>query len=141
VVRHSESLLTRKSQNQTKTMCKSTNFCSKTLAIVSIATLMPLASRCIGSNIERAVVTAYPISSVASVYPKPPYPIIARSLHIAGDVRLRIEIDHGNILRVVTASGSPMLASVSSRWIRNRWTFLKSANGNYFLPITFTPSA
>jgi outer membrane biosynthesis protein TonB len=141
VVRHGELLLTRKSQNQTKTMCKSTNFCSKTLAIAAIATLTPLAFKCMGANLEPIVVTVHPISSVARVYPRPPYPEIARSFRIVGDVRLRIEIDHGNVERVVTESGSPMLGSFSSRWVRNHWTFFSSISGKYILPITFTPSA
>jgi len=57
-------------------------------------------------------------------------------MHIAGDVRVRITVENGNIVNV-EASGPPMLASAAKRWVQENWKFSPSATGTFSLPVSF----
>jgi outer membrane biosynthesis protein TonB len=68
--------------------------------------------------------------------PSPPYPTVALQMHIAGDVKVRITVENGNIVDV-EASGPPVLASAASRWVKANWKFVPAAHGTYTLPVSF----
>jgi TonB family protein len=68
--------------------------------------------------------------------PRPPYPQTALQMHIAGDVRVRITVENGNIVNV-EASGPPVLASGASRWVKENWKFNPGTNGTFTLPVSF----
>jgi hypothetical protein len=57
-------------------------------------------------------------------------------MHIAGDVKVRITVENGNIVSV-EALGPPILASAASRWVKENWKFSPSANGTFTLPVSF----
>jgi hypothetical protein len=57
-------------------------------------------------------------------------------MHIAGDVKVLITVESGNIVNV-EASGPPILASAAARWVKANWKFVPSANGRFTLPVSF----
>jgi outer membrane biosynthesis protein TonB len=69
--------------------------------------------------------------------PSPPYPPQALQMHIAGDVRVTIEVQGGNIVSASPSSGPPMLSSAAARWVRSNWKFAPDQTGTFTLPVTF----
>jgi outer membrane biosynthesis protein TonB len=107
------------------------------VAISAIATLcsIPVISKAGEQN--PLVVTGVPPETVAISYPKPTYPTDCLRMRIQGNVEVSIWVQNGKIVKVKAASENPMLAGVSSRWIRRNWQFKPSATGLYILPIIF----
>jgi outer membrane biosynthesis protein TonB len=77
-----------------------------------------------------------PRSNLLLRSPSPPYPSTALQMHIAGDVKVRITVQNGNIVDV-DASGPPMLASAASRWVKANWKFNPTISGTFTLPVSF----
>jgi hypothetical protein len=97
-------------------------------AIISVAS---------ATETKPIVVVGIALNSVATVHPAPEYPRTARALGIFGDIGLQLRVKQGRIISVGRVSGSPLLASWSSRWVRNNWQFLSTVTGEYFLPISY----
>ena len=111
------------------------------VAIATIATLLSAADRSSAAELNRLVVTGIALDRVASRHTSPRYPQDARSLRIQGDVRIRIQVKNGKMVKVTAESIVPVLADYTSRWVRWHWQFRPSVSGVYFLPISYKLTA
>lgn len=65
--------------------------------------------------------------------PRPPYPTLARRMHIEGVVLLRVNVraDGGvGAVEVASSSGSPLLDESALRTVRDRWRFEPARRGS-----------
>ena len=111
------------------------------VAIATIATLLSTAYRSSAAELNRLVVTGIALDRVASRHTSPRYPQDARSLRIQGDVRIRIQVENGKMVKVTAESSSPLLSAYASSWVRSNWQFRPSVSGVYFLPIAYKLTA
>jgi Gram-negative bacterial TonB protein C-terminal len=132
---------------KSKKICKEKKFMSKPglvrslVAIATIATLLSAAYRSSAAELNHLVVTVIALDRVASRHAAPGYPQDARSRRIQGDVRVRIQVEKGEMLNVTAESTVPVLAAYSSRWLRWHWQFRPSVSGVYLLPISYKLTA
>jgi hypothetical protein len=111
------------------------------VAITTIAWLFSVAYRSSAAELNRLVVTSVPLDLVAVRHPALGYPQDARLRSIQGEVRVRIQVEHGKMVNVTAKSTVPILADYSSHWVRWHWQFRPSVSGVYFLPIYYKLTA
>lgn len=58
-------------------------------------------------------------------------------MRIQGNVKVRIWVQNGRMVKVKAVSQNPMLAGESSRWIHKNWRFKPTTTGVYILPIIY----
>jgi outer membrane biosynthesis protein TonB len=116
-------------------MSKPPSLVRNLLAVATIATLwsMPVKSQA-G---DQLVVVGSIDDMVAIAHPAPNYPYDAQRMRIEGQVEVRIQVEHGRMVKVVAVSNSPYLAGVSERWVRRNWKFRPTISGDYTLPIVY----
>jgi outer membrane biosynthesis protein TonB len=107
------------------------------LAIATIATLCSAPRQSQAREQNELVVVGNIEDMVAILHPAPEYPYDCQRMRIEGDVRVRIQVEHGRMVKVTAKSRSPMLAGVSERWVRRNWQFRPSTSGVYILPIVY----
>ena len=111
------------------------------LAVATIATLWSLPARSQAAELHPMVVVGIPANEVALNYPIPEYPRTALSLHISGDVMVRVRVENGQILDATASSTSSVLAEASKHWILGQWKFKPTVNGVVTIPISYKESA
>jgi periplasmic protein TonB len=68
---------------------------------------------------KRTIVSRTILNSVAIYLPKPPYPAIAKQIHLSGSVSIQVLIDEtGKVVSARTVSGSAMLAPAAEQAAR-----------------------
>ena len=116
---------------------KSSNLIRTILATATVVTLVSTTVRSTAAELRPLVVIGVPLDSVAIQHPVPTYPRRSRVLAIEGDIRLLVQVERGEIVKVTMRSGAPLLADFSSHWVRRLWKFKPSVSGQYFLPISY----
>ena len=107
------------------------------LAITAIAILCSIPVKSLAGEENPLVVVGISSDTVALVYPTPVYPVDCQRMHIQGNVEVRILVQNGKMVKVTATAKSPILAGVSSRWIRRNWQFKPTVSGLYVLPIVY----
>jgi len=107
------------------------------VAIGAIATLCstPVLSKA-GEQNPLVVVGVSP-EAVAISCLTPIYPPECVRMRIQGNVEVSIWVQNGKMVKVKAAAANPMLAGMSSRWVRRNWQFKPSTTGLYILPIIY----
>jgi hypothetical protein len=111
------------------------------LVVVTIATLCSTSPKAQAGEQNAMVVVGMPHDMVAISYPSPEYPADCQRMRIQGDVQVYIHVERGRMLQVTATSSSPLLAGISSRWVRRNWQFKPTVSGVYVLPIIYQLSA
>jgi TonB family protein len=119
------------------------NQINRTLKVfVTVATLWSLPALLQAAELRPMVVVGIPANSVALRHPTPEYPRNALSMHISGDVMVRVQVQHGVIVETTVVSHSaPLLADSATHWLANEWKFKPSVNGVFTIPISYKESA
>jgi TonB family protein len=108
------------------------------LAIVTIATLWSMPAMLQAAELHPMVVVGIPANNVALRHPTPAYPRNALSLHIGGDVLVRVQVENGVIVETTVVShSSPLLADSATHWLANEWKFKPSVSGVFTIPISY----
>jgi hypothetical protein len=131
----------RKKIRQAKKFMSKSGLVRSFVAIATIATLLSAAYRSPAAELNRLVVTGIALDRVATRFAAPGYPQDARSRSIQGDVRVRIQVENGKMVKVTAESTVPVLADYTSRWVRWHWQFRPSVSGAYYLPISYKLTA
>ena len=112
------------------------------LAIATIATLWSMPAMLQAAELHPMVVVGIPANNVALRHPTPEYPRNALSLHIGGDVLVRVQVENGVIVETTVVShSSPLLADSATHWLANEWKFKPSVSGVFTIPISYKQSA
>jgi outer membrane biosynthesis protein TonB len=111
------------------------------LAIAAIATLWSIPALSPATGLHPMVVVGIPANNVALKHPTPEYPRVALSLHISGDVKVRVRVENGRITETTASSPSSILAEASKHWILGQWKFKPSVTGVFTVPISYRESA
>lgn len=107
------------------------------VAISAIATLCSAAAISKAGEQNPLVVVGVSPEDVAICYPTPTYPPECLQMRIQGNVKVRIWVQNGRMVKVKAVSQNPMLAGESSRWIHKNWRFKPTTTGVYILPIIY----
>jgi hypothetical protein len=107
------------------------------LALAAITCLCSIPLQSQAALQKKLIIVGDANDAVAISHPTPEYPAECQRMRIQGHVQVRIYVEHGRTLRVTATSKAPLLAGVSSRWVRSNWRFRPTANGIYVLPIVY----